>query len=488
MTAISFLPSLPAALRGTALASRQPTVATPAGAPAPSTVVNLSAAGLAAQAEDASKTPLPPGLRFQDIAAPLFATLKAGAPVAIGAAVLPKDLDNRFSLDIVTSAGTKVGLTLASRGDELLVQVNADAALSADERDAVAALAEGYQAAIDGLSQQPPRLKLGGLARLGDGALASIDLDAQVTLPTLPPATQSLVFHLDAAQRNVALAGPGGKVDLAVNTDTPMPPGSRQQQERAIEGYLRQFDQAATRGHGDAGLMTMFKDAFADLSRTAAAQAPATPAPTRAWLAPHDRAMLTGLSDFSATVTQTPRWDNPVRRTEVDGFEYEVSQHTRVGGTSRDMRSVAQAQQSRLSAQFHEPLTPGAPLAFDYAAESQNYRYSTIEDSASSGVELRYQDGRLLGASLRQSVRQSEHVEEYLLGKLTSRRDTPLERQLVRDLVTTLQPYRAEGGARSQEQREERREQVLAALGLETLLLGDSVALAARDARLADVG
>lgn len=486
MTAISFLPSLPAALRSTAPASRQPTVAAPADAAAPSTVVHLSTAGLAAQAEDASTPPRPPGLRFQDVAAPLFAALKAGAPVAIGAAELPKDLDNRFSLDIVTKSGTRVGLTLASRGDELLVQVQADAALGADERDAVVALAEGYQAAIDGLSSQPPRVALGGLAQAGSGILATIDLTAQVTLPTTPPATQSLAFHLDEAQRSVALDGPAGQVDLAVRTDTPMPPGSRQQQERAIESYLRQFDQAAARGHGDAGLMTMFKEAFADLSRTATADAPASQLPTRAWLAPQDRAMLTGLSDFSASVAQTPRWDNPVRRTEVDGFEYEVSQRTHVGGATRDARSVAQSQQSCLSAQFHEPLTPGAPLAFDYAAESQNYRYSTIEDSASSDVELRYQEGRLLGASLRQSVRQSEHVEEYLLGKLTSRRDTPLERQLVRDLVDSLQPSRTEGGARSPEQRDERRERVLAALGREMLLLGDTAELGARDARLAD--
>ncbi|WUR11249.1 hypothetical protein E7V67_016180 [[Empedobacter] haloabium] len=485
MTAISFLPSLPAALRTAVPASRQPATPALAGAAAPSTVVNLSAAGLAAQAADASTAPTPPGLRFQDLAAPMFAALKSGAPVTIGADVLPKDLDNRFTLDIVTAAGTKVGLTLASRGDELLVQVKADAALSAEERDAVAALAEGYQAAIDGLSAQPPRIALGKLAQPGSGLLASVDLDAQVTLPTVPAATQSLAFHLDDAQRSVALDGPAGQVNLAVKTDTPMPPGGRQQQERAIESYLRQFDQAAARGHGDAGLMTMFKDAFAGLSRTAA-DAPATPAPTRAWLAPQDRAMLTGLSDFSATVAQTPRWDNPVRRTEVAGFEYEVSQQTRVGGASRDARSIAQSQQSRLSAQFHEPLTPGAPLAFDYAAESQNYRYSTIEDSASSDVELRYRDGRLLGASLRQSVSQSEHVEEYLLGKLKSAHDTPLQRQLVRDLVDTLQPYRADGKDLSQEQRDERRERYLAALGQETLLPGSTVELAARDARLGE--
>jgi hypothetical protein len=196
--------------------------------------------------------------------------------------------------------------------------------------------------------------------------------------------------------------------------------------------------------------------------------------------------MLTGLSDFSATVAQTPRWDNPVRRTEVEGFEYDVSQRTQVGGASRDARALAQSQQSRLSAQFHEPLTPGAPLAFDYAAESQNYKYSTIEDSASSEVELRYKEGRLLGASLRQSVRQSEHVEEYLLGKLKSEQDTPLARQLVRDLVDTLQPYRSEGEELSRAQRDERREQVLAALGQETLLPGSTTELAARDARLID--
>ncbi|WEF34021.1 hypothetical protein [Pseudoduganella chitinolytica] len=152
MTAISFRPTLPAALRATTPALRQPAAPAPAGTATPSAVVTLSGAGLAAQAGDASVAAAPPGLRFQDLAAPMFDTLKAGGPVAIGSDVLPPDVDNRFSLAIVTASGTRVALTLASRGDELLVQVNAAAALGDSERNAVAALAEGYQDAIDGLA------------------------------------------------------------------------------------------------------------------------------------------------------------------------------------------------------------------------------------------------------------------------------------------------------------------------------------------------
>lgn len=488
MTAISFLPILPAALRATAPPSRQPAAPAAAGTARPSAVVTLSAAGLAAQAGDATAAAAPPGLRFQDLAAPMFDTLKAGGPVSIGSDVLPPDVDNRFSLAIVTASGTRIALALASRGDELLVQVKADAVLGDRERNAVAALAEGYQDAIDGLALDPPRIRLGGLARLDSGVLASIDLDAQVTLPGTPPATQALAFHLDGAQRSVALDGPTGKVALAVRTDTPGPPGTRAQQERAIESYLGQFDQAAARGHGDSGLMTMFKDAFADLSRTASGDGAVTPAGAPSWnLGKEDRAVLTGLSDFSAMVTQAPRWDNPVRRNEVDGFEYTVAQQTRVEGASREARSVTQSQQSRLSAQFHEPLQSGAQLALDYGAETQNYRYRTIEDSARSDVALQYRDGRLRAASLRQSALQSEHVEEYLLGKLKSARDIPSERQLVRDLLDTLQPYRAGGlaEATSREDREEEHLRALAALGPEVLLLGSAGELTGRDARLA---
>lgn len=59
---------------------------------------------------------------------------------------------------------------------------------------------------------------------------------------------------------------------------------------------MKQFDQAASRGHGNAGL------------------------------AAEDKSLLTGLANFCASVSQAVKFSNPMRSAEKDGFNYEVYQ------------------------------------------------------------------------------------------------------------------------------------------------------------------
>jgi|SRR5450830_175221 len=491
MSSVASLSNLAPAARTVPLVTGRAIAASEAG-PAPSAVVSLSAAALAAAEADSGVVPMSASARFRDVGATVLAALKAGATVPLDRQALPKDAEHRFTLSVVTAGGTKVDLTLASRDNGLIVQLSADAELGEDERQALAGLADGFQAAIDGMTKEPPRLRLGELAGLGGGLLQSVDLQAMVTLPTTPPATQTLAFHADAGQRSVQADGPSGKLDVRVDTAMVERLGTRQQQSTAIDSYLKQVDQAAARGHGDAQLVTLFKDAFSDLNRTASRDGPAAPAmasSSKAWpLAREEHAVLTGLADFSASMTQAPQWNNPVRSNEVTGFQYELSQQTRSGGDSRANRSLAQTQQSRLTAQFHQPLQEGAPLAFDYSAESQNYTYHQIDDTAHSEVKLGYRDGRLRGASLAQSVSQSERVQQYVLGRMMADDTIPAEQHVVRDLVAALAPYQpgqeAAGRDDSREVREARRQQALDALGPHMLLLGDSVDLAARAAAL----
>jgi len=430
---------------------------------------------------------MPASARFKDVAAEMLNVFKTEAVVAFDPTPLPPDVDHRFTLSVVTANGTKVDLTLASRDDELMVRISADAELSDAERGALAGLAKGFQQAVDGMAMDVPQLRLGELSRFGGGPLRSIDLHAAVSLPTIPPGTQTLDFHIDGAHRSVSVDGPAGRLDISVRTDSLEALGTRQEQDKAIGSYLKQFDQAAARGHGDPHLMAMFKDAFSDLSRTSNRDGPAeTPAKIGgAWaLSREDRAVLTGLADFSAAVTQTPRLNNPVRLDEVTGFHYAVSQETRINGTSWADRSLAQTQHSRLNAQFHTPLRPGGSLAFSSSSETQNYRYHQIEDSARSDVALEYKEGRLRKAILEQSVNQSERIREYVLGRMMSDTTIPVKQRLVRDLVAVLGPYQMEHGRRlheeSREAREERREKSLQALNENMLLVGTGLELASR--------
>ena len=117
------------------------------------------------------------------------------------------------------------------------------------------------------MAQDPPQLKLAGLMQFDTKQLAaSLDLRARVGLDTQPPSVQTLSFQADATQRKVAFSGAtAGSLDVKVDASQAASLGSPDQQARALKSYMSQFDQAATRGHADGGLMTLFKETFSAL-------------------------------------------------------------------------------------------------------------------------------------------------------------------------------------------------------------------------------
>ena len=478
MSAISSLSQLQTSTAYPLLQGRQAISPQP-GATAPSAVVNLSAAGLAS-AFGANQAAIPTALRYKDLGAELLASLASGAATPVSDAAPPDLTDNRFALSVLTASGRKAELVLANAGEQLFVRADADPELSEEEREALAGLAKGFQDAIDGLALATPRIRLGELVRFNHPLLQSIDLRAQVSLPVLPPQQQSLELHIDANRRSFAVDGPNGAITLGIDTSRPELLGTQQQQSRAIDNYLKGFDQAVRRGHGDPQLATMFKDAFGDLSRTAGRDAPAG---ERKALSKVDRAVLTGMADFEAIINEPSRQDNPARLKEVTGFRYALSQATRI--EEKDgRRSLAQVQTSQLKAQFHEPLVEGGTLAFDFRSETQNYRYHEIDDSASSSAALDYKDGRLQAARLEQSVSQSERVRKYVLGKMMSDTTMPEQHALVRDLVDALAPWQPSKELMGEERKEAYRQASLDALADEMDLLGTRFELSERDGRL----
>ena len=484
MSTISPLSHLQAATPYQVLTGRQGSAAQAAAA-APSAVVKLSKEGLAA-ADEAAKQPVTTAVRYKDLGAELLAAFVSGSIAPTADVAIPDHVDNRFALSVMTASGRKVDLVLANLGDEMFVRVEADADLGEGEREALAGLAKGFQDAIDGMAIDPPRIRLGELAR-PNPLLQSIALRAEVTLPGEPPQQQSLDLHIDADRRSLAIDGPRGAISLGIDTAKLELLGTKQQQARAIDTYLKGFDHAVRRGHGNTELATMFKDAFSDLSRTSNRDATDTgmPAGERKPLSKVDRAVLTGLADFEASITETPRQDNPARRDEVTGFHYEVSQATRMDEKNA-RRSLSQVQNAQLKAQFHEALNKGNVPAFDFRSETQNYRYHEIDDSASSTVSLDYKDGRLTGARMEQSLSESERVRKYVLGRLMSDETKPDQYVLVRDLMDALAPYqpRQTGRVETDDSREERYQGTLDALNEELVLLGSRLELVDRDARL----
>jgi hypothetical protein len=486
MTSISSLSNWQPAVRLPAFTSNR-TATQAVDKAASSAIVKLSPEGLAASRKsEADKVPMSitTALRFKDVGAAMLNQFKTDAPVPVDAAVLTEPLDNKFTLSILTRSGVKVDLTLGSLDDETVFQVSANAELSKEERSALSSLATGFQAAIDGMTADEPQVRIGALAQFDSKFLQSVDFHANVEQSTAPPSTQTLDFHADGKQRKVSIGGASGKADVSVDTSKLDSLGTKDQQAKAINSYLKQFDQARVRGHGDAKLMTMFKDAFSDMSRTSSRDEARNTGLSKWALVPEDSAALTGLADFSASVTQASKWDNPMRPAEVDGFAYDVSQDTQTQGERRRDGSLSQTQTAHLSAQYHEPLTQGNQLNLNFTPESQNYRYHQIDDTASSRVDLGYKDGNLIKATLQQSVNQSDRVQKYMLGKLVSDTTTPVEQTLVRDLMSTLAQYQpgdsSRAGDESREDREQRRQQSLTALSENVFLLGSPGELATR--------
>ncbi|WP_254504494.1 hypothetical protein [Duganella vulcania] len=344
--------------------------------------------------------------------------------------------DNQAGLTVTTKSGVKVTVALDSSDNGIAVQVQSSGKLSDDERSALAGLASAFQKAIDGLAAVPPKIDLAGLAAFDPSVLSSVDLRS--TLKLNETDTQQLDFHADAKQRTVRFNGPAGEAKISVDLSQPAGWGSKEQQAKALANYLHQFDQATTRGHGDAALAGLFKDAFTQM-HSDYGQQPAAPS-QRIKLTGEDHAILTGLADFSASLTQTETSPNPLRPGEHDTFDYQTSQSTSVQGRTQLDRSISQQQQSQLKASYHLPSRPGGILELLVDPATQNYNYITVDDSASSNAALAYDEGALSKATLEQSASQSTRTVKYLMDKVVDDYTVPFNASHTRDLLELLAP------------------------------------------------
>ncbi|CAB3655099.1 hypothetical protein [Achromobacter pestifer] len=368
---------------------------------------------------------------------------EAGAQAVSNSAMPPGALaDNTVSLRIGTASGAQVEVSLRRGTEGMAVQIDVtNGALSEDERNAIASLAGGFQDALDGLAQVPPRLAIAGLADMDTSLLSSVNLRASTR--TNGVEVQSIEFSADAGQRSVTVSGPSGEVKVGVDLTKPATFGSAEQQAAAVSRYLQQFDSARSRGQGDETLMSIFKDAFSAVHGSyGAAQAQrAQPAGTveRIPASQAHRSLLSGLADFSASIKQTSKSVNPGRRDEVDGFAFQVSQNSKVSGQARWNLAVSQDQQTSLKASFHKSLSPQVALALTEDKASQNYLYYQVNDATSTRTDLAYDHGTLASASMSQSRNLSMQVSKYVQGKLVEHTVTPTVDSFKRDLLPMFQ-------------------------------------------------
>lgn len=155
-------------------------------------------------------------------------------------------------------------IALDSGGGTLAVSMHSSGKLSDAERNALAKMADGFQHAIDGLSAVPPTVDLSGLMDTDPSVLSSVKLQFNVT----NDGSNNLAvdFSTSSAARTLSISGAAGKMNVDVDTSNSALWGSDAQRSQAIASYLKQIDNATARGHGNAALMSMFKDAFSQMN------------------------------------------------------------------------------------------------------------------------------------------------------------------------------------------------------------------------------
>lgn len=347
---------------------------------------------------------------------------------------LLQDPDNSVKLSLTTVSGATINLTLASSEDGLAVSAEVEGGeLSANELKGLASLTDSFQKAINGLTQEPPKLELGALVKLDPALFSSLQMSARLDTSSGEP--MSFDLTLDDSARSLELNGPSGNVKLNLDTRDATLLGSGAQRQAAIDNYLTQFDAAQRRGKADKDLVSLFKDAFTQLN---SADDGGRTTDRVAVLGEKDRVLLSGLADFTASISQTAKSVNPLLPAETDRFDYQVSQATTVRGSAQTNRSVEQKQQSSLSAAYHESLNPQVALALGRDYESQNYRYHEISDQASSSTHLAWSKNKLIDASVTQQASQSERVRTYVNAEVTDDVSTPRSVSESRNLISYL--------------------------------------------------
>lgn len=345
---------------------------------------------------------------------------------------LRKYASNHVTLNLTTASGATVTLGLYSSEKGLAVDAEVqNGTLSDTELKSLASLANGFESVISGLNQQPPRLKLDAMLKLDQNLFTGLQMNARLDL--VDGEQQTFDLRLNQTTRSVSLQGPNGDLQLNLDTQGGSLLGGTAQRQAALNNYLAQFDAAQERGKGDAHLMTLFKDAFRQLNQVD----DNSPRPAGHSMPNHtfSRSLLSGLADFSASISQTSTRPNPLRLDEEDRFAYQVSQSTSTQSKGNNV-TRQQQQQATLDAAWHSSLDSSARLTDGVVGG--DYHYRVLREQASSISRLSILDGELAEAGVSQQASSTKRVLTMRDGAVQSDISTPRSASKSRDLMALL--------------------------------------------------
>ena len=361
----------------------------------------------------------------------------------------------RVELRIQTQSGATVTLNISDQNEAGLngtglsidIQVNGD--LTAAERKALAAMAGGFEKAIQGLAAGETEIDLEELAQFDQSAIASVDFKTSIYGRNeygLRYEKLGAQFTADANTRDIQINSPEGEIRISVDLRQPGLWGDAAQKAKAVRHYLDSIDRATERGKADEGLVKMFKSTFSALNATYGAQSTdgglqGLAMDSGAWN-DEDKSWLTGLADFNTVLAATPKASNPRHSQELDQFHYTLSQSTTITGADKSQRGVTQTQESRLVAAYHQSLVSTNKPILDSTTASQNYLFKQVEDSASTQVHLGYEKDEPVAATLTKTLTQSLRIQKFENNQLVQDRVVPNQQSSVVDLLPLLTQLR----------------------------------------------
>ena len=361
----------------------------------------------------------------------------------------------RVELRIQTQSGATVTLSISDQreaslnGTGISIDVQVDGDLTAPERKALAAMAGGFEKAIQGLAAGETEIDLEALAQFDQSAIASVDFKTSIYGRNeygLRYEKLGVQFTADANTRDIQINSPEGEIRMSVDLRQPGLWGDAAQKAKAVRHYLDGIDRAAERGKADEGLVKMFKSTFSALNATYGAQSTdgglqGLAMDSGAWNE-EDKSWLTGLADFNTVLAATPKASNPRHSQELDQFHYTLSQSTSITGADKSQRGVTQTQESHLVAAYHQSLVSSNQPILDSTTASQNYLFKQVEDSASTQVHLGYEKDEPVAATLTKTLTQSLRIQKFENNQLVQDRVVPDKQSSVVDLLPLLTQLR----------------------------------------------
>ncbi|PZP99681.1 MAG: hypothetical protein DI587_09660 [Variovorax paradoxus] len=360
----------------------------------------------------------------------------ASGVAASDALASARDSAVTLQLRIRTQSGATVELSIAvNRGSGqvqggLQVDMRSSGALTDAERQALGALAEGFDKALAGLGRaDQPQLELSGLLAYDTMQLSSIELT--VRNPRADDPLRSFSLQANAREKRIDMQGTAGDLSLRLDAAQPLAAAREELRQASIAQYLTQFDAAADRGHIGAELVEQLRQAFAQLHGANDGQAQAldgTPQAVQNQVAP----LLSGLADFELRIAgESSKTNQNGYLTEVSQARYAVAQQTNVQRTSAtgDI-TVTQTRSAVLQAQYLRALGEA-----EIDLKGGNYHRTDIDDQSRGTTTVATAQGRLVRADAQQADRQLLTYSKLLNHRAVETNTEPRERHTREDLL-----------------------------------------------------